>query len=155
MDQHTFESLLPDVARRARESGVFSAIEMAGDALVCRPRASGVDGEYAVTWDAGKGGPYVVLRSADRWLSESIEADLMHSGDDMAELIEDELAELGEDYRPVVRHYRDEAMRYTFGSVMPDRGGSAARAADGVLRLLLAYEAVFSELGEMSASRDD
>lgn len=152
MDHDAIQSLLQAVAKRAREAGVFAAVDVDGAALLCRPAETDVDGEYAVTCDPQDAGPFVVLRSPDRWLSESIETDLMHTGDDLGELIEDELSDLGESYRPEVQHYRDDQMRYTFRSPIPINGSEPAESAS---RLLLAYEAAFRNLGNMRPSKDD
>ena len=62
----------------------------------------------------------VSLLTPDRWLSESIESDLMHFGDPLEELVEEELAELGWRGRvPTIKHFRDDAKQYVFRSRVP------------------------------------
>src|SRR5688500_979912 len=77
----------------------------------------------------------VALVTKDRWLSESIEADFMHHGDPIEELLEEELVDQGYtvagDGMPggprraasgrsiEVKHFRSEDMMYTFQSVLP------------------------------------
>ncbi|MAE60726.1 MAG: hypothetical protein CMJ49_05125 [Planctomycetaceae bacterium] len=155
MDHQSFGSLLPDVAELVGAAGVFAAIELKDDVLLCTPTASDVDGGYELRWDATSARAYVGFSSPDRWLSESIEADLMHCGDDLDELIEDELAELGEDYRPPVEHFRNDQMRYVFRSAVPTAAVEDAGAADRMCRLLLACEAALGHLGQMSGPEDE
>ena len=75
----------------------------------------------------------------------------MHSGDSLEELLEEELVDLGADTSVVlVQHFRSEDMLYTFRSTLPP-----ASTPDDVLTWLLAYEATFRELGDMTAEADD
>ena len=91
---------------------------------------------------------FVSLFTKDRWLSESIEAELMHAGDSLEELVEEELVELGVSVGEVsIQHYRDEHLQYVFRSPLP-REVTPEEAA----LWLLAYEATFRELGDMSTS---
>ena len=93
---------------------------------------------------------WVSLVTADRWLSESIESDLMHTGDPLEELIEEELVELGADVScPPVKHYRSEDMLYTFRSPLP-ASPEAADAPAIATTWVRAYEAAFRELGDMA-----
>jgi hypothetical protein len=104
------------------------------------------------------------MATPDRWLSESIEADLMHTGDPIEELIEDELVELGHDPKrdgamPAVRHFRSDDRLYTFENLVPCGHALASGDVDGAAaiagRYLLAYEAAFRELGDMSGGDDE
>ncbi|MHC4976056.1 MAG: hypothetical protein ACYTF7_05550 [Planctomycetota bacterium] len=91
------------------------------------------------------------LATEDRWLSQSIEADLVHTGDSMVDLIEEELADLGGSTPiPSVDHFRDENLRYTFRTRLP-----ADSSPEDVALVIRAYEAAFRELGDMSESEDD
>ena len=75
----------------------------------------------------------------------------MHSGDSIQELIEEELVDLGEDPDVVpVEHFRNDEMLYVFRTPLP------SHISEGnVLTWLLAYEAAFRPLGDMSAEGDD
>ncbi|HVP73959.1 MAG TPA: hypothetical protein VMS30_09495, partial [Phycisphaerales bacterium] len=99
----------------------------------------------------------VSLVTPNRWLSESIEADLMHHGDPIEELIEEELVDLGwqEDALPV-KHFRSDDMLYTFVSPVPIPAGQAEDdAVKRATTCLLAYEAAFRELGDMSGGDEE
>lgn len=148
--------LLERVAEKARASGVFGPVEVRGDRLVCAAKASGAPAAYRVDADAGR--LWVSLVTADRWLSGSIELDLVHTGDKLEELLAEELAD--QDYSgPALgfEHYRSEDKLFTFRSALPVDAArpDAARDADGVARCLLAYEACFRNLGDMSAGESD
>ena len=93
--------------------------------------------------------------TADRWLSESIESDLLHTGDKM-----EELAELGSDDRVArVEHFRSDDKLYTFRlrvpAAKPGGTGGARTLEDQAATHLLALEAAFRNLGDMSAGPDE
>ncbi|MCC6284950.1 MAG: hypothetical protein IT439_06545 [Phycisphaerales bacterium] len=140
------DALLADVHRRLEAADVFGDLERRGEALVARARASAEPAHYTLAHEGGAW--WASLAMADRWLSESIETDLVQSGDSITELLEDELVELDlDDPAPKVEHFRSEARLFTFrarvpGQVTPDR----------LARFMLAFEACFSHLGDMSAA---
>lgn len=143
MPETSINKLLAEVAQAARKAGVFDEVTIAESGeLICA--AKEVDAEYVVSCEPPDGQLWVVLRTPDRWLSESIEADLMHTGDKLEELIEDELLELGESFPVRFEHYRDDEKRYVFRTPSPTEEDASQLAA-----LLLAYEAAFGQLGDM------
>jgi hypothetical protein len=97
----------------------------------------------------------VSLSTADRWLSESIETDLLHFGDPLEELIEEELVELGgEGPVPAPKHYRADDRTYVFRNtvtVSTDLENSLERVG----LWLLAYEAAFRNLGDMAGGDEE
>ncbi len=144
----TRRSLLETVAEQARRAGVFGPITVDDLGLVCGARDAAAHAEYRVGWDDRR--LWVSLVTPDRWLSESIEADLMHTGDDVEELLEEELVDQGvQAQRPTVEHFRSDDRLFTFRSpVSPEDAGTAAR-------WLLAYEACFGSLGDMAGGGDE
>jgi hypothetical protein len=136
----------------AEASERFSAVELDGNTLKCRAQDVESEAWYQLTTLDGQ--LMVMLITPDRWLSESIEADLMHTGDSLEELIEDELVELGssprEDTTMVVQHFRSEDLQYTFQTPL-----SSDSEEETILRWLLAYEAAFHELGDMGGEEED
>ncbi len=138
--------ILADVARRLDAADVFGEITRPGETLVARAKASAEPAQYTLSFDGGSW--WVSLTMADRWLSESIETDLVHSGDSLDELLEDEMVELDLDGpAPKVEHFRSEAKLFTFRAKVP---GEAT--PDRIARFVLAFEACFSHLGDMSAA---
>lgn len=148
------KTLLDRVAAAARDSGVFGPVEVKGQRLSCVAKASAEAAAYRVEPDQGR--LWVSLVMADRWLSESIEADLMHTGDKLEELLEEELVDQGFTGAPLAyEHFRSDDKLFTFRSPLPvDETADPTRAADVVLRCLLAYEACFRNLGDMNAGAE-
>ena len=101
---------------------------------------------------SGGGRVWVGLYTPDRWLSGSIEADVLHLGDKYEDLLEEELVDQGYEGRLAMEHLRDENKVFVFRSPVALEGGGEAEA---VTKVLLAYEACFYELGDMSGEGDD
>ena len=143
---------LTSLRSRAEASERFSAVEIDNNTLKCRAQDVESDAWYQLTTIEDQ--LMVMLITPDRWLSESIEADLMHTGDSLEELIEDELVELGssptENTAMVVQHFRSEELQYTFQTPLP-----SDLEEETILRWLLAYEAAFHELGDMGGEDED
>ncbi len=152
-------ALLGSVRAAAERAGVFGACRVQGDRLVCEAKASAEPAEYRLEQVGGR--CWVSLVMKDRWQSESIESDLMHTGDKLEELIEEELAELGyegphgADGSVGLRfeHFRSDEMLFTFRTPVPTgaSGFGGEEAARAATMFLLAYEACFRNLGDMSA----
>lgn len=141
------EDLYATVGRRAREAGVFGEVRVTPDGLECDAKASAEPATYRLALEDGA--LYVSLVMRDRWQSESIESDLMHSGDKLEELLEEELADLGyEGETPTYQHFRSDDLLFTFRSPVPQDAESAAI-------WLLAYEQCFRNLGDMNAEADE
>ena len=136
---------------RARET--FETVVLVAERLECKARDAAADAYYRL--ESRDGRLFVSLVTADRWLSESIESDLMHYGDPLEELVAEELTELGLDVPEadlVVKHFRSDDLLYTFETPLPP---AIASDADRTLRFLLAYEAAFRALGDMSGSDEE
>jgi hypothetical protein len=153
---------LRELLAAAKASGAFAESRIdsrsEGSSLLCKAKDASADAWYSIVPQAA--GWWVRLATADRWLSESIEADLMHHGDPIEELVEEELVELGHDPKldgpmPQVKHFRSEDKLYTFESAIPlQRALDSATAANIAARFLLAYEAAFRQLGDMEGGDD-
>ncbi len=142
--QEIFQSVLQEATAR----GVFSSIEQLPDRLRCHAKDCPEPAWYELA--ATRDGLLVRFATPDRWLSESIESDLMHFGDPIEELVEEELAELGWRGKvPTIKHFRDDDKLYTFENLVPEAG--AATAA----KFLLAYEAAFRALGDVGGGDED
>jgi len=147
MADHAVSEVLEAARERAVSEGVFGEISLNGGRLECKAKGSAEPAEYRLEEDSGRF--WVSLVTENRWLSESIESDLMNSGDKIEELIEDELAELGGEFKVTCEHYRSDDMLFTFRSAVPGPDVAASAAT-----LLLAYEACFRHLGDMSEGED-
>ncbi len=147
------QKVLARVADAARAAGVFGEVVAGSTRVDCAASNAPADARYRV--ECGPDGTYLSFLTPDRWLSHSIEADLMNTGDDLSELLEEELVELG--WRGGARlefeHFRDDDRLFAFRARLPDDTAARAgteRAED--LRIgLLALEACFRRLGDVDA----
>lgn len=150
-------ALMDSVAGLARRAAVFgeisTATSAAGPVLECAAAGSAAPAWYRLFLEGP--GLWVALVTPDRWLSQSIEADLVHTGDNLEDLIEEELVDHGlEGVRLRMEHFRSEDKLFTFRSPIPV-GASDPGAPAAAAKCLLAYEACFRNLGDMSAGPDD
>lgn len=145
---------LDRVAESARAADVFGRVERADELLKCEALNAAEDAWFCVGRDPDHW--FVALVTHDRWLNESIEADLLHRGEPIEELLGEELDEIGfTGDQPPVKHYRSDEMLYTYRSPLPLPADLASRASvDRAVQFLLAYQAVFRELGEMTSTED-
>ncbi|MEM1211025.1 MAG: hypothetical protein AAGI68_01895 [Planctomycetota bacterium] len=164
----TTTSWLDGVAGKLRDAGVFAEVTIGDEGLLCRareiedeafyfvdPHAPGPAGSGA--GGAGGAGVWAGLFTANRWLSESIEADLLHTGDKMEDLLEEELVDLGLDQKLPIEHFRDDAKRFVFRSWVTAEGQEGLASDETATKLatvVRAYEACFYELGDMSPEED-
>lgn len=140
------QDFLRELADRARASGVFGEVSHDRTMLRCQALGAAAPAWYRV--ERHDDGWYLSLVTPDRWLSESIESDLMHTGDSLEELFEEELVEAGvEAAPPPIRHYRSDDRLYTFSVRLPD-----GHNPELVSKYLIAFEACFRMLGDMSGA---
>lgn len=150
---------LSDLRSAAERANVFAEIALDGTTLRCKAKDAAADAWYSLVRQGDQW--WVRLATADRWLSESIESDLMHFGDPIEELIEEELVELGHDPKvdgamPPVKHFRSEDKLYTFENPIPLAAAADDAAAVRIAsRFLLAYEAAFRQLGDMEGGDEE
>ncbi len=146
--------IIESVASKAKDANVFGAITTNGTTIELQAWGAAEPACYRVYLDGPT--PIIELATKDRWLSESIEAELVESGDKLDELIEDELIDLGydEDSGAVAfEHYRSDDMEFVFRTkVVPMSGQDPT---DACVQWLLAYEQCFRQLGDMDESEED
>ncbi len=143
--------LLSDLRARAAATSRFASVEILGDRLVCTALASSAPAQYC-TWRVGSEWR-VALSTPDRWLSESIESQLVESRETLEDLLAEELRDLdwAEPLAPV-KHFRDENRQYVFEASLPVK--SEQDDAVRVATFLNGFERTFAELGDMSAGED-
>src|SRR2546426_10237271 len=105
MSTLTTTQFLEALKERAEHAAVFKEVKVTSKGVLqCTVKGSSEPAWFRVDKVDGKW--RVSLVTADRWLSESIEADLMHYGDPIEELIEEELIDQGYKGKPLaVKHY--------------------------------------------------
>ena len=148
------DRLLEAAAEKCRVAHVFGPIFVHKSTLNCEAKASAAEATYRLSMDAGK--LWASLITPDRWLSQSIEADLVHTGDKLEDLLAEELADL--DYlgpAPTFEHFRSEDKLFTFRSPIPiDPAATDENSAHTAATFLLAYEACFRRLGDMETKEE-
>lgn len=151
----TLARLLEETARRARDLEPFSSVDLGSEMVSCRCRAQ-PDAAYRIESDDA--GLHVTWVSGDRYLSQSIEAELMWTGDDLEEIIEEERIDQGFNRGSFgkLEHFRNEEKLFTFRSSIPMNLESIDPGADApdLIKCLLAYEAAFRDLGDMKPEAD-
>ncbi|MGD9689751.1 MAG: hypothetical protein AB7K52_08875 [Phycisphaerales bacterium] len=154
------DEVLERVARSARGAGVFGDVALAPGRVAAAARDSAEPAFYRVE-AAGPGAAAVSLVTPARYLSQSIEADLVHTGDKLDDLLADELIDQGYSGPALrVEHYRDTEKLFTFRSRVELFGAdrtplTSDAAARRLTQILLAYEACFRPLGDMEAGEEE
>lgn len=147
------ESLFKQVCEQVQDKGVFASVKLDALALVCQAKTDDPETKAWYKLTVGESDElYVGVYTEDRWLSESIEADLVEHKDDIEELLADEMYELGIDEGLGVYHFRDEQLQYVFRSqiLLPaDQPVEGQDFVDYVTKALLSYEATFCQLGDL------
>jgi hypothetical protein len=138
--------ILSAVRDRAAAGARFASVAIEGERLRCRAKGAEAEAWYVVDRDGGRWS--VALLTPDRWLSESVEGDMLEGRDSAEELVDDELVEVGFRNRcGKVRHFRDDDKTYVFRTDVPLEGVDDVPAA--IATFLLAFEAAFGQLGDM------
>jgi hypothetical protein len=147
--------VLESVREGAVQSGVFGDVRLTAERLECDAANSAEPATFRIGVEDGR--VWVSLVMPDRWQSESIEADLMHSGDKLEELLEEEMVDLGyEGPMPTFEHFRSPDKLFTFRTPVCDESADyAPEQAEKARLTLLGYEACFRQLGDMSESEGD
>jgi hypothetical protein len=149
----TKHNLYKSVASGASDSGVFGAVEIDEHGVSCAAQGSAEPAFYRVVIEDGQ--VWISLETIDRWLSGSIEADLVNTGDKLEELLEEEINDLGHvDAKVEFEHFRSSEMMYVFRSRLSTEFDDP-NAAEHALIWLLGYEVVLRELGDMDDSSDE
>jgi hypothetical protein len=147
-------ALLARCAALARESGSFESVDVQG-LLLHATDSIQPDAAFRITFEDGK--LWAAWVSANRYLSQSIEADVKWTGDDIDELIDEEVEAQGWTGAKIGRfeHFRSEDRLYTFRSALPiDPAKADQPAAKDAVLFLLAYQAAFRNLGDMKPEED-
>jgi len=152
-DTATLSTVLDAAVQPLNESGAFAAVSRTVDGIRCDALHVEEECYYAADVEAD-GTLWVGWYTPDRWLSESVETDLVHTGDKIDELLEEELVDQGLSIRIKLEHFRSRDKVFVFRGRL-DLPADTADAADTLVRALLAFQACFLELGDMGPDEDD
>ena len=147
------QKLYEHVRSGAEKADVFASAEIDARGVCCEAEGSAEPAFYRVYEEEGD--IWIAMETEDRWLSGSIEGDLVNLGDKLDDLLEEEIVDLGH-HDAVVEfdHFRSPEKVYVFRSKL-NTPLDDEKAADHALIWLLGYEAVFRELGDMSEDEED
>ncbi len=137
------------IATKLTAADVLDQIQVTAQGVNARAREVEENAFYRVIFEEGI--LYVGLYIEDRWLSESIETDLLHCGDTITELLEEEMVELDLDFKLPIQHFRNEKLEYVFRSPITE---ADQRNPETLATILLSYNACFEQLGDMGAEED-
>ncbi|MEM6852999.1 MAG: hypothetical protein AAF593_01155 [Planctomycetota bacterium] len=156
----THAAMLDTLAQRATDADLFESVEIDQGLLKAHARVVESPCWYQV-------GPletvdetshiWVGMYTPDRWLSGSIEADVLHLGDKYEDLLEEELIDQGYNARFDMQHLRDDDKIFVFRSAVPmatEQQLDDPELLERLFQTLLAYEACFRELGDMIPEED-
>lgn len=149
----TKHKLYEHVRAGAEEAGVFADVKVGADGVRCEADGSAEPAFYRVYVEEGD--VWVSLETEDRWLSGSIEGDLVGTGDKLDELLEEEIIDFGHHDAVVeFEHFRSPDKVYVFRSKL-STPLSSENAPEHALIWIKGYEAVFRELGDMQEDDED
>lgn len=142
------------LAEAARASRQFQEVAREHGIVRCTDPIQ-PDAEFRIAHEEGK--LWVMWASRDRYLSQSIEAEVKWTGDDIDELIAEEVESHGWTGGKLgpFQHFRSPEKFYVFRSELPiDPSRSSSADAQDALLFLKAYQAAFRNLGDMKAEED-
>lgn len=143
-------AVLESAAKFLRECGCVGDVAVSANHVYCVDPVQ-PDAAFRLTFEDGK--LWACWVSPNRYLSQSIEADVKWTGDDIDDLIDEEVEALGWTGPKIGRfqHFRSQDMQYTFRSALPLdlSAGSAESTAQAAVLFLRAYQAAFRNLGDM------
>ncbi|MEM9420154.1 MAG: hypothetical protein AAGA25_14035 [Planctomycetota bacterium] len=156
----TYPGLLEALAQQATDADLFESVEIDQGLLKAHARVVESPCWYQIgplqTVDTTST-VWVGMYTPDRWLSGSIEADVLHMGDKYEDLLEEELIDQGYNARFDMQHFRDDEKQFVFRSAVPVDSEKLLEdpgLAERLFQALCAYEACFRELGDMIPEED-
>ena len=152
-DTATLSAVFDATIQPLAEAGVFAEVTRTQTGVRCDAQHVEEECYYAAHTD-DEGSLWVGWYSPDRWVSGSIEGDLVHTGDKIDELLEEELVDQGLSLSIPLEHYRNNDKVFVFHGRL-DLPPESAEATDMLVKVLLAFQACFVELGDMAPGEDD
>ncbi len=150
-------AFLDELATRLKAHDRFDSAERKGHLVTAHATGTPEEAQFCVEVDDA--GVWFTWATENRYLSQSIEASLMFSGDDLDDMVDEEIVDTGWNLGKLVpnTHCRDEDMRFVFRWKTPI-GPKAIDAKDHAPHFANALAGVveaFVELGDMSEDEDD
>lgn len=148
--------MLRAVRDLATKHDAFDAVELSPGRVVCHAEGAPENAFYRIVFDGQTlWGEWVSL---DRYVSQSIEQVLVFTGDDLWDMIDEELVDFGwsqpKKLGPI-EHFRNDDLEFVFRSSIPVDVNAGASVAADVARVLFAFEAAMCEMGDMAGDDED
>jgi len=149
-----FEKVTDRVIDALKGVSEFASVESRDGMIVCTAKETPEPVEYRLFIEDGA--LWVSWSTEDRWLSQSVEADLVFTGDDLNDMIDEEIVDLGWDHGRLEgnEHFRSEDKRYTFRSKINLDAAGIEKAGTDLVFCAQAYDIVFCELGDMKGDEE-
>jgi len=152
-DTDTLSAIFDSANQPLTEAQAFASVTRTDTGIRCD--ALHVEEECYYAAHVGPDGRVLVgWYSPDRWISGSIEGDLVHTGDKIDELLEEELVDQGLSIKLPLEHYRNDDKVFVFHGKI-DLPKDTAQASAMLVKVLLAFQACFVELGDMAPDEED
>lgn len=152
-DTATLSAVFDASLQPLKDAEVFAGVTRTDRGVRCDAMHVEEDCYYAANTDS-EGNLFVGWYSPDRWVSGSIEGDLVHTGDKIDDLLEEELIDKGLSIKIPLEHYRNDDKIFVFHGKL-DLPDDTTKATDTLVKVLLAFQACFVELGDMVPSEDE
>jgi len=149
----TITAVLDAALEPLTDCGDFAKVTRTDAGLRCDALYVEEECYYAATLDP-KGQLWVGWYTPNRWLSGSVETDLVHTGDKIDELLEEEMIDLGLSISLRLEHFRSADKLFVFRGRL-DLPDDVAQATDLLVTTLRAFHACFVELGDMGPEQED
>ena len=152
-DTATLSTIFDTALKPLADSGVFANVTRTDAGVRCDAMHVEEECYYAASLD-DDGILWVGWYTPDRWLSESVEADLVHTGDKIDELYEEELVDQGLSINIKLEHFRNQDKVFVFRGKL-NLPEDTTEASSVLTKSLLAMQACFLELGDMGPDEDE
>lgn len=152
-DTDTLAPIFDATIKPLKDAEVFANVTRTEVGVRCDAMHIDEECYYAAHVDQD-GTLWVGWYSPDRWVSGSIEGDLVHTGDKIDELLEEELVDLGLSIKLPLEHYRNDDKIFVFHGKL-ELPSDPTEATDTLVKVLLAFQTCFVELGDMAPDEDE
>jgi hypothetical protein len=150
-------TLFERVRERLDASDRFDSAGVEGPCVVAHATDAPEEVRYRIEFDGSA--LWAAWVSEDRYISQSIEAEIMWTGDDLDDMIDEESVDAGWSLGRLepMEHFRNEEMLFTFRSKLPiaPSKANAEKHAEQMVAVLTGYAEAFAELGDMKPDDDD
>ena len=152
------QTVLGQVAELAAGVEFVESADAGPDVCDVRPIDNEHECWYRIEIDEGR--YWVAWMTPDRYLSQSIEAELVYTGDDLDDMIDEELTDQPgwtlDSRLDAMEHFRTAEKLFTFRSRTPiEVGHEPGDAAACLVAAMSAYHEALTQLGDLKEDEDD